>query len=134
MKNELKTKSIRQTASFKTDPAKLYELLMDSKKHSAFTEADAKISKNVGGKFEAYDGWIEGKNIKLVPNKKIVQKWRGSDWPESHFSVVTFELKRKGTGTLLVFTQKGVPVSVYRDISSGWKEHYWTKMKRYLKE
>lgn len=130
----MKTKSIRQTASFEADPSKLYELLMDSKKHSAFTEAAAKISRKVGGRFTAYDGWIEGRNLKLVPNRKIIQKWRGVDWPESHFSVVTFELKKRGNDTLLVFTQKGVPESNYKEINGGWKEHYWTKMKRYLKE
>lgn len=134
MKDKIKVKSIRQTASFKASPKEVYNLLMDSKKHSAFTDAKASISRRVGGKFTAYDGWIEGMNVALVPDKKIVQKWRGDDWPESQFSVATFELKRKGTGTLLTFTQKGVPESVYKDISSGWKEFYWTKIKKYLKE
>jgi activator of HSP90 ATPase len=64
----------------------------------------------------------------------IVQKWRGDDWPKGVFSVAKFEFSKKGTGTKLDFTQMGVPDSKYKDISSGWKEHYWAKMKLYLNE
>ena len=40
-----------------------------TKKHAKFTDAKAKISRDVGGKFEAYDGTINGKNLELVPDK-----------------------------------------------------------------
>ena len=134
MESKTKTKNLKQTAIFKANQKELYQLLMDSKKHAAFTEAEAKISSKVGGSFTAYDGWIGGKNVKLVPNKLIVQKWRGQDWPKGHYSVATYKLEKKGTGTKLTFTQKSVPASKFKDISSGWKTHYWKKMKAYLKE
>ena len=123
-------KTIRQTVTFNATPHEVYEVLMDSKKHSAFTEAEAKISKKVGGKFSAYDSYIEGKNMQLMPGKKIVQEWRGSDWPEKHFSIATFELKQIKSGTKLIFTQTRVPDMQYKGISKGWKEHYWAKMKK----
>ncbi len=134
MRAKTKTKNLRQIAIFKASARDVYELLMDSKKHTAFSGAKARMSKKAGGSFTAYDGWIEGKNLRLVPNRLIVQKWRGQDWPKAHYSVITFELSKKGTGTKLVFTQKGVPVSKYRGIFEGWKEHYWHKMKTYLGE
>lgn len=89
----MKTKTIRQIVVFKASPHDVYEALMDSKKHSKFTGAKAIISREVGGKINAYDGYIEGVNVELVPDKKIVQKWRGSDWPEGHYSTATFELE-----------------------------------------
>ena len=127
-------KTIRQTVRFRASPQEVWELLMDSKKHAGFTGAEAKISREVGGKFTAYDGWIEGENLELVPGKRIVQKWRGRDWPEGHFSTATFELKKTKEGTELVFTQTGVPDKEAGHISQGWKEQYWGKMKKALEK
>jgi activator of HSP90 ATPase len=79
------------------------------KKHSKFTGGKAQISRKVGGKFSAFDGYSEGTNLELVPDKKIVQTWRASDWPEGHYSKVDFSLKEIPGGTRLTFTQTGVP-------------------------
>lgn len=87
-------KTIRQTIRFKANPHEVYESLIDSGKHSAFTKSEAKISRKVGGKISAYDGWIEGENVELIKDKKIVQKWRGADWPSGVYSLAAFELKR----------------------------------------
>ncbi len=125
-------KTIRQTVNFKASPQAVYEMLMDSKKHSKFTESKAVISRKISGKISAYDGYIDGKNIKLIPNKKIIQQWRGIEWPEGHYSIATFELKKTKTGTQLRFTQTNVPDEQYKAISDGWKEHYWNKMKKML--
>jgi activator of HSP90 ATPase len=113
----------------KASPHEVYEMLMDSKKHSAFTDSKASISRKVGGKFTAYDGWILGINLKLTKDKEIVQRWRGKDWPKGHYSTVKFLLKKAGTDTRLMFSQTGIPTNKYKDISSGWKEFYWAPMK-----
>ncbi len=108
---------------------------MDSKKHSAFTGDKAVISREIKGKISAYDGWIEGENIRLKENAEIVQKWRGADWPAGVWSVATFKLKTtKDGGTELTFTHIGVPEEFAEDIEEGWKEYYWKKIKRYLGE
>lgn len=125
----MKTKTIRQIVAFKASPHEVYEALMDSRKHSQFTGAKANISQKINGKFTAYDGYITGINEKLVQDKKIVQKWRGSDWPEKHYSTATFELEKSGKGTKLMFTQTNVPEEHYELINKGWKDHYWEKMK-----
>ena len=130
----MKTKNIQQSVVFSASPHVIYEMLMDSKKHAKFTEAPAKISKKIGGIFTAYDGYIEGKNVELVPDKKIVQTWRGNEWPEKHYSVVSFKLQQLGEKTKLIFTQKGVPEEHYNSIFKGWIEHYWEKMKKSLME
>lgn len=130
----MKTKTIKQTAIFKASPHEVYESLMDSKKHSEFSGEGANISRKVGGKISAYSGYIEGENVKLVADKKIVQKWRGSDWPYGHYSTATFEMKKIPRGTKLVFVQKDVPEEFYKDISNGWKEWYWEKMKKMLEK
>jgi activator of HSP90 ATPase len=125
-------KSIRQTVTFKAAPAVIFEMLMDSRRHAKFTGDKARISREVGGKIMAYDGYIDGLNLEIVPNRKIVQSWRGSDWTEGHYSKATFALARVKGGTRLTFTQSGIPEDQVEPIKEGWKEHYWDKMKALL--
>ncbi len=128
----MRIKTIKQSEVFKTTPHQVYITLMDSRQHSQFTGSKAVVGKKKGDKFTAYDGYIEGTILDLISDQKIVQSWRGSDWPEGHYSEVTFLLKEIGDGTLLEFTQTGVPDQFYKDISHGWHEFYWTPMKQIL--
>lgn len=130
----MKTKAIKQKVKFKVSPHDVYEALMDSEKHGAFSGAPANISRDIGGKINAYGEWIEGENTELVPDKKIVQKWRGKDWPSGVFSIATFSLKKVSDGTELTFTHKGVPDEFYDHIEKGWEEHYWSKMRKFFGE
>jgi hypothetical protein len=45
----MKTKTIRQTVTFKAQPMEVYDMLMDSKKHKSLSGEEARISKKVGG-------------------------------------------------------------------------------------
>ncbi|HET7153601.1 MAG TPA: SRPBCC family protein [Candidatus Kapabacteria bacterium] len=128
----MQTRSIRQSATFNVKPSEVYETLMDSRKHTAFSGAKANISRKVGGKFTAFDGYCEGRNLELVANKKIVQEWRGSDWPKGSYSKVTYSLKAVKGGTKLSFYQSGVPAKFHADIKQGWIDFYWNPMKKVL--
>ena len=79
-----------------------------------------------------YGGDIQGKNLELVPDQKIVQSWRYSDWPEDHYSMATFALEPTEKGTRLTFTQIDVPDDKYEDIKQGWKDYYWAPIKKLL--
>jgi activator of HSP90 ATPase len=130
----METKTVTQTATFKTSPHEVYEALMDSKKHAKFTGDKATISRKVGGKFSTFDGYSEGVNLELIPDSKIAQTWRASDWPEGHYSNATFSFKEIPSGTRLTFTQTGVPAKQYDDISQGWRDYYWAPMKEMLEK
>jgi activator of HSP90 ATPase len=126
------SKIIRQTATFKASPHEVYEALMDSRKHSKFTGAPAKISRKVGGEFTAYGGDLSGKTTELVADKKIVQEWRADDWPTGHVSHASFTLKKVKGGTQLSFYQSNVPAKHYKGIKQGWIDFYWKPMKAML--
>ena len=130
----MKTRTIKQSATLKASPHEVYEALMDSRKHTAFTGDKAKISSKVGGTFTAGDGYASGKNAELIPDKKIIQSWRGSDWPEGHYSKVTYSLKKVKSGTRLTFRQSGVPEKHYKDIHQGWRDYYWKPMREMLEK
>ncbi len=130
----MKTKNIRQSVTIKASPKDVYEALMDSKKHTKFTRHKASISREIGGKFSAYRDYIKGVNLELAEGKKIVQSWRGSDWPKDHFSTVTYSLTKVPGGTKLSFTQTGVPEKEWESIKSGWKDFYWKPLKKFLED
>jgi Activator of HSP90 ATPase len=128
------SKPIKQTITFKVSPHDVYEALMDSKKHAAFTGGKASISRKVGGKYSAYDNYITGKNLELVPDKKIIQSWRAVDWAEGVFSTITFTLTPIPEGTRLDFTHEDVPEGTEEEFIQGWIDNYWEPMKVYLEK
>jgi activator of HSP90 ATPase len=128
------SKIIQQTVTFNVPPHEVYEALMDSKKHAAFTGGKAKISRVVGGSYSAYDNYIEGKNIELVPDKKIVQTWRAVDWLEGYYSKITFEFTAVPEGTKMDFTHAELPEGTEEEFTQGWIDNYWEPMKRYFEK
>jgi uncharacterized protein YndB with AHSA1/START domain len=127
-------KTIRQVVDFKATPHQVYEALMDSKKHAAFTGEEAHISREVGGKFTASTDYISGTNVELIPDAKIVQTWRGTDFPEGAMSKVTFSFKPLPSGTRLSFTHSGVPDELADSIRDGWTEYYWQPLAAWLEK
>ncbi|CAG2055290.1 unnamed protein product, partial [Timema podura] len=75
----------------------------------AFTRGPVKLEAEVGGKFELFGGNIHGDFVELVPNKKIVQRWRSKRWPAEHYSIVTFTIEQKDDHTEVRVLQIGVP-------------------------
>lgn len=128
----MKTVTIKQGGMFPATPDAVYQALMDSKQHASFTGAAAKIDPKVGGAFSVWDGYATGKNVELVPGKKIVQTWRANDWPTGHQSTVKILLARTPKGTKLMFTHFDVPAEFADDIRQGWTDFYWKPLKDYL--
>ena len=64
------SKLIRQTVTFKASPHAVYEALMDSRQHARFTQSAGRISRKVGGAISAFDGYITGANLELVPTRR----------------------------------------------------------------
>jgi activator of HSP90 ATPase len=128
------SKVITQTVVFKTSPHELYEALMDSEKHAAFTNSEALISREVGGDYSAYAGYINGKNLELVLDQKIAQTWRAADWPENFYSKVVFQITQDPDGTRLDFSHSGVPDGTEDEFAQGWIENYWDPLHEYLEK
>ena len=128
----MNTRTLRQTATCNAPPRQVYEMLMDSKKHTSLSGEKAKISREAGGRFTAWGGHITGFNLVVKPGKKIVQAWRATGWWPDHYSVAIFNLKKIPRGTKLEFTQTGIPPHRYSGHYRGWIEAYWTPMKEIL--
>lgn len=128
-------KTINQTMMFNASAQDLYDLLVNARKLTKITGGKATNTEKAGGKFSAYDDYIFGTNVELVPGKKIIQKWSCQDFPDKHFTDVTIELKKiSEKQTELIFTQANVPDDFYEDISEGWNQFYWEPIKDYLED
>lgn len=126
-------KTIKQTVKFKASPQTIYDLLVDPKKHSAFTKHAAKNGKKIGTPFTSYSGFVRGLNVDLAPGKRVVQAWRTKDFPIGIFSMATFNLKKSGKGaTELTLIHRGVPKELIPITEKAWRDYYWARIKSYL--
>lgn len=124
--------SIHQEVIFKASPERIYEALMNAEEHSEFTGGPAEISRDAGGEFSCHGGQIAGRNIELVPNKRIVQAWRVNQWDEGVYSVVKVELVAEGDATRLVLDHAGFPEAHGEHLDDGWHARYWKPLESYL--
>lgn len=127
---KIDTETYNFNQNFKCPPAELYNVLTLPELMRAFTNAPTQVDSTVGGKFSLFDGQITGEFIELIPNKKIVQKWRFKTWPQGHFSMVSINLKDKGDSTELTLKQSEIPSSEYEKTVEGWQRYYWEAIKR----
>lgn len=104
--------------------------------HSAFTGgAKAETSSHEGGGFTAHNGYIKGVNIEIFPYKKIIQKWRTAEFsPEDEDSVVEITFNGKEDHTLMTIEHTNIPDGQGERYRKGWKEHYFTYMKKYFED
>jgi len=97
-----------------------------------FTDKSATINPVVGGTFSLFDGHIIGRILELVPDHRIVDAWRVVDWPAGAYSIATFDIKPKGSGTSLSFDHVGFPDGLKEHLAEGWQQHYWDALNKYF--
>jgi activator of HSP90 ATPase len=128
-------KTIVQKVRFKATPKELYDIILDPQKHSAATGAKATGNGKLGGAFTAWDGYIKGKILALVPGRMIAQSWRSGEFrPKDHDSVLVLTFEKEPGGTLMTMTHTAVPDHKADDFAKGWRTHYWQLIQKYLKK
>lgn len=127
-------KTIQQTVKFTVSPEKLFDIYMNSKKHSAAIKSRASVSRKVGGKFNAFGGVLRGKMLVIAPKRMIVQTWRGSDWKKTDpDSILILTFSKASGGGRISLVHANVPDRHYVGINKGWNKYYWKPWKAYLK-
>jgi len=124
--------SLHQEIALQAAPQRVYDLLLDAKLFAAVTGMPATIDAHDGGAFKTFGGMIEGRNIELLPAERIVQAWRPASWDAGVYSIVRFELKPGGAGTMVVLDHTGFPDGNFDHLDPGWHMRYWDPMKKYL--
>jgi activator of HSP90 ATPase len=124
--------SLHQEIELQAAPQRVFDLLLEAKLFAAFTGMPAAIDPNLGGAFSTFGGMIEGRNIEIIPAKRLVQAWRPASWDAGVYSIVHFELKPGGAGTTVVLDHTGFPAGDFDHLDSGWRARYWEPMHKYL--
>lgn len=124
--------SLELRYNFKVKPSEIYKAWLDSTQHSKMTGGHAKCSNEIGGNFTAWDGYIEGKNIDLKPNREIIQSWRTSEFDmNDEDSKLLIRLKEIENGTELTLIHNNIPEG-QTQYTKGWIEHYFIPMENYF--
>lgn len=124
------TKTLQQTIEFKhVKTEQLYEILMDSEKHSALLGMSTNISRKTGGAFTLFNGNVNGKNLLLIPNRLIVQSWRGNIWQEKDLdSILILTFSETTTGARIDLLHTLLP----DNFEEKWQAIYWQPLQVYL--
>lgn len=129
--NSLRT-SLHQQLEFSAPPRRVADVLLDSIAFAAMTGMPATIDRSPGGAFKTFGGLIEGRNIEIVADSRIVQAWRPTSWDPGIYSIVHFELRTSGRGTALTLDHTGFPEGDFDHLDAGWHTRYWEPLKKYL--
>lgn len=137
--------AIHQEVTFKAPRRRVYALLTNAHEFQQVVALSgavqsgkvkptivAQIGREAGSPFSIFGGFVEGRNIEMIPQTRLVQAWRPQDWRPGVYSLVKFELFERGPETLLVFDHTGFPAGEAEGLAAGWKSNYWQPMAEVL--
>ena len=128
-----KAEAIHQVVAFKAPPKRIYEVLLDAEQFSKMTGGPGtEISREVGGAFSLFSSQIKGRQVDLVPGELVIQAWRSEGWKPHLYSIARFALTEQGSRTQLVFDHTGFRVGQAQHLASGWKDHDWVPLEKFL--
>jgi len=121
------------SALIPASPEEIYQAWLSSEGHTKMTGASASVSAEVGGEFEAWDGYIHGRNLELESDKRIVQAWRTTEFKDDESdSRIEITLEPVGNQTKVTLKHTRLPPHGGQ-YEQGWVESYFEPMKEYFK-
>ncbi len=125
-------KDFKKYYEINTSPDILYSALTNAATIQLWSGATAVMEPLEGTEFSLWEDSIVGKNITLVPGKKIVQEWYFGEQPEP--SIVTILLHEMKNGTSVELRHSNIPDDDYENITSGWTENYFGSLMDFYRE
>jgi len=127
------TETIQVSTFIPAPPMRVYAAWLSSTEHTAMTGGVAVVDPKVGGKFTAWDGYIEGANRELIEGRRVVQSWRTNEFPkDAPDSLLTVNFDPDGKGTRLTLLHSDIPEGQGRGYEGGWVEYYVEPMVKYF--
>ena len=125
--------SFKISCDFPGTSSLLYYAWLDSESHSAFTGGVAAIESIIGSRFTAWDGYITGSILELSEGKRILMRWRTTEFPEdAEDSLLEITLEDISAGCQLTLKHSNIPDGQGEQYKSGWDEHYFQPMLKFF--
>jgi uncharacterized protein YndB with AHSA1/START domain len=129
---------VRMTVAFEVSvlipapPETVYRSWLDSDQHAAMTGASARVSDRVGASFEAWDGYIQGRNLALTAHSRILQAWRTTEFAsDEDDSLLEIQFEPADSGTLITLRHTNLPAHGMQ-YKQGWLESYFEPMAEFF--
>jgi uncharacterized protein YndB with AHSA1/START domain len=120
--------SFTVSATIPASPEDIFDAWLDSDGHSAMTGSPAHADAEVGGAFDAWDGYISGRNVKLARPGLIVQTWRTTRFTGADAdSQIEVSIEGVAGGSVVTLTHSNVPDG-HDGYEPGWGDHYFQPM------
>jgi uncharacterized protein YndB with AHSA1/START domain len=113
-------------------PATVYAFLTEAARLKTWFAELIEADCRPGGIFRVTGprgGVIEGTYLEIVPNRKVVFTWGGTEGLAPGASTVEFRLEPQGKGTLLRLRHYGLPASQIERHRRGWAVFGLPKLK-----
>jgi activator of HSP90 ATPase len=137
--------AIHQEVIFKASRKRVYEALTGANQFEKVVQLSsavksgmvppgkpAEISRELGGPFALFGGYISGRQLVLVADTLIVQAWRAGSWAPNCYSIARFALSDQDANTKLIFDHAGFPNDQAQHLSEGWHINYWEPLAKFL--
>jgi activator of HSP90 ATPase len=125
--------SFTLTTIMPASPKEIYDAWLSSQGHSQMTGSQAEVQGGSGGAFTAWDGYIWGKTLEVEADRRIVQAWRTSEFPEdSPDSCLEILLEKDQAGTKITLIHTNIPDGQAESYEQGWEDFYFTPMHAYF--
>jgi uncharacterized protein YndB with AHSA1/START domain len=128
------TDTIELARILPSTPERIFAAWLDAAEHTAMTGSPATVeSAEVGGRFTAWDGYIDGSLLAFEPGVRIVQSWRSDDFPADALdSLLEVRLEPAPGGTRVTLRHSDLPEGAGPALLEGWEEFYFEPMERYF--
>jgi uncharacterized protein YndB with AHSA1/START domain len=124
-------KTITQTHIIDATPAEVFLALTNPLTIELWSGYPAEMEAVENTEFSIFDGDISGRNLKITPDKELVQEWYFGDSDEQ--SVVTISLFPLKERTRVELKHVNVPDQVYEEFRVGWKDYYFGGIIKFFK-
>ena len=138
--------SIHQQVTIPASAREIYAILADAAALCALSGMGGTAGCAEGAEFTAFNGYITGRQVELVPGRRLVQAWRFPEWAPGTYSIVRLTLEADDSdaqSTVLTVDQDGYPEGAdtlgchqtwHDHLDEGWRTFYLTPLERHAAE
>jgi len=116
-------KQIKQSYELNASSEAVFDALVNPEIIQQWSGAPAQMDSKAGTKFSIFGGQVEGTNLEVVPNQRLVQKWPSD-------TKVTITLVSNGGTTTAELLHEDIPADEVEKFSQGWNEFYFGPMQK----